>query len=117
MGDCGIYLFGGTSDEGMKQKGSYLLQWRMIQWLKENGVRFYNLGGINPITNPGVYHFKQGMNGLDSLYLEPRVACSNPLSKMFVGAGLKLRGGLRRKLTRLLRPAAGQPASNDKSQA
>jgi lipid II:glycine glycyltransferase (peptidoglycan interpeptide bridge formation enzyme) len=117
MGDCGIYLFGGTSDEGMKQKGSYLLQWRMIQWLKESGVRFYNLGGINPITNPGVYHFKQGMNGLDSLYLEPRVACSNPLSKMFVGAGLKLRGGLRRKLRRLLRPAAGQPASNDKSQA
>lgn len=111
LGDTGLYLFGGTSDEGMKQKGSYLLQWRMIQWLKDNGVRHYNLGGINPVTNPGVYHFKQGMNGLDSLYLEPRVACSSSLSKIFVGAGLKLRGGLRRKLSRLLQPTSAKAAA------
>lgn len=111
LGDTGIYLFGGTSDEGMKHKGSYLLQWRMIQWLKENGARYYNLGGINPVTNPGVYHFKQGMSGADVLYIEPRVACTSLLSKLFVGAGLKFRGGVRRKIGGILKAAAATKAS------
>jgi stalled ribosome alternative rescue factor ArfA len=29
-------IFRKKYDEGMKNKGSYMLQWRMIQWLKEN---------------------------------------------------------------------------------
>lgn len=101
MGHSGIYLFGATSDKGMQAKGSYLLQWRMIQWLKETGVRYYNLGGINPETNPGVFHFKQGMSGLDSLYVEALIVCSNPFSSLFARMGLRMRGGLRRKLTSL----------------
>src|SRR5262249_48926039 len=58
LGENGIYLLGATSDEGMKSKGSYLLQWRAAQLLKERGCRWYDLGGINPERNPGVYHFK-----------------------------------------------------------
>ena len=65
VGDMGIYLLGATSDEGMKTKGSYLLQWTFIQRLKSLGCRWYDLGGINPDTNPGVYHFKQGLRGQD----------------------------------------------------
>lgn len=64
-GDTGIYLLGATSTEGMKYKGSYLLQWRMMQLLKEHGCRWYDLGGINPDHNPGVYHFKAGMGGTE----------------------------------------------------
>jgi lipid II:glycine glycyltransferase (peptidoglycan interpeptide bridge formation enzyme) len=63
MGDTGIYLLGATSDAGMKSKGSYLLQWQMMQQLKARGCRWYDLGGINPDRNPGVYHFKQGLGG------------------------------------------------------
>jgi lipid II:glycine glycyltransferase (peptidoglycan interpeptide bridge formation enzyme) len=63
VGSMGIYLHGATSDEGMKFKGSYLLQWRMMNHLREAGCRWYDLGGINPETNPGVYHFKQGFGG------------------------------------------------------
>lgn len=103
MGDSGIYLFGATSDRGMQSKGSYLLQWRMIQWMKENGIRHYNLGGINPETNPGVYHFKQGFSGDDVLYMPPFVLCDSILSKAFMAAGNVARGGLRKKLTGLLR--------------
>jgi lipid II:glycine glycyltransferase (peptidoglycan interpeptide bridge formation enzyme) len=103
MGDSGIYLFGATSDRGMQSKGSYLLQWRMIQWMKENGIRYYNLGGINPETNPGVYHFKQGFSGDDVLYMPPFVLCESILSKVFMAAGTVARGGLRKKLTGLLR--------------
>jgi hypothetical protein len=98
MGDSGIYLHGATSDEGLNLKGAYLLQWRMIQWLKENGVRYYNLGGINPETNPGVYHFKKGLSGEDVLYLPPWAACENPLSALFARAADFGQRGLRRVL-------------------
>ncbi len=72
IGDTGIYLFGATNEQGMANKGSYLLQWKAIQWLKESGCRYYNLNGINPETNPGNYHFKSGLsgkNGKDVHYL------------------------------------------------
>ncbi len=72
IGDTGVYIFGATNDEGMKNKGSYLLQWKAIQWMKECGCRYYNLNGINPEKNPGGYHFKAGLsgkNGRDVYYL------------------------------------------------
>ncbi len=71
-GETGIYLFGATNDIGMANKGSYLLQWKAIQWMKQTGCRYYNLNGINPAVNPGNYHFKSGLagkNGKDVHYL------------------------------------------------
>lgn len=65
VGDTGIYLLGATGQEGLKSKASYLLQWRMIEYLKAAGCRFYDLGGINPEANPGVYHFKSGLGGAE----------------------------------------------------
>jgi len=62
-GDTGSYLFGAINEEGMKNKGSYLLQWKAIQWMKNQGCSRYNLNGINPKSNPGSYHFKAGIAG------------------------------------------------------
>lgn len=87
-GDTGIYLFGATSDAGMKAKGAYILQWSIVRWLKESGINYYNLGGINPETNPGVYHFKNGLGGQDVLYSRPLTKCDSSLSRCFVSAGL-----------------------------
>ena len=66
MGDSAVYLMGATSEQGRKLKGSYLLQWSLIQWLKENGNRWYDLGGIDRENNPGVYHYKKGLSGQGS---------------------------------------------------
>jgi lipid II:glycine glycyltransferase (peptidoglycan interpeptide bridge formation enzyme) len=63
IGQTGIYLFGATNDQGMTNKASYLLQWRAIQWMREEGCQYYNLNGINPLINPGTYHFKAGLSG------------------------------------------------------
>jgi hypothetical protein len=63
IGDTGVYLFGASNDQGMANKGSYLAQWKAIQWMKNSGCRYYNLNGINPLTNPGTYHFKAGLSG------------------------------------------------------
>lgn len=71
IGESGIYLLGATSNEGMKHKGAYLLQWRMIQLLKDRGCNYYDLGGINPESNPGVYHFKSGFGGEDITFTQP----------------------------------------------
>jgi len=88
MGDSAVYLLGATSDDGLNAKGSYLLQWTLIQWLKERGIKSYDLGGIDPVRNPGVYHFKKGLSGTDVCQLFPLVACNSLVSSAVVKTGL-----------------------------
>jgi lipid II:glycine glycyltransferase (peptidoglycan interpeptide bridge formation enzyme) len=95
MGDSAIYLLGATSDDGVNSKGAYLLQWTMIQWLKENGFKYYDLGGIDPEGNPGVYSFKKGFSGVDVSQLSPFVACDNVVSSTIVRASLVAKGVVR----------------------
>ena len=90
MGDSAIYLLGATSDDGLNSKGSYLLHWTMIRWLIEKGIRWYDLGGIDPIGNPGVYSFKKGFSGADVSQMNPIVACSSIISNAVVRAGLAM---------------------------
>jgi lipid II:glycine glycyltransferase (peptidoglycan interpeptide bridge formation enzyme) len=82
MGDTGIYLLGATDDDGLNTKGAYLLQWTMIKWLKENGFRYYDLGGIDPEMNPGVYHFKRGLSGEDVSRIAPLESCESLFSSI-----------------------------------
>jgi hypothetical protein len=62
-GDSAVYLFGATDEAGMRTSASYLVHWTIIEQLKAGGVRYYDLNGINPETNPGTYHFKKGLAG------------------------------------------------------
>jgi lipid II:glycine glycyltransferase (peptidoglycan interpeptide bridge formation enzyme)/peptidoglycan/xylan/chitin deacetylase (PgdA/CDA1 family) len=101
MGDSAIYLLGATSDDGLKSKGAYLLQWTMIQWLKENGIRWYDLGGIDPEGNPGVYSFKRGLSGVDLIQINPLVASESAVSSGIVKAGLAMQHTLRGSLSSL----------------
>jgi len=113
MGDSAIYLLGATNDEGLKSQGAYLLQWTMIQWLKERGIRWYDLGGIDPERNPGVYSFKRGFSGADLTQLSPLVACRSVVSSAIVRTSLAMQGVIRRskaalKITRPFKqPATG----------
>ena len=86
MGDSAIYVLGATSDNGLDAKGSYLLQWTLIRWLKESGVRKYDLGGIDPQQNPGVYHFKRGLSGTDVCQMNPVVSSNSVASSAFAKA-------------------------------
>ena len=71
LGDTCVYLLGASSDEGLQTKASYLLQWQVIQLAHEKGFQWYDLGGIDPVKNPGVYHFKSGLGGKDVTALGP----------------------------------------------
>jgi lipid II:glycine glycyltransferase (peptidoglycan interpeptide bridge formation enzyme) len=63
IGDTAIYLFGATNRIALETSAAYLLQWEAVKRLKERGVRAYDLNGIDPALNPGVYQFKTRLAG------------------------------------------------------
>ena len=70
IGGTGVYLFGATSNKGMKSRGSYLLQWLALQRMKAEGLTSYDLNGINPSANPGTYTFKSELAGANGQEVE-----------------------------------------------
>ena len=105
LGDTGIEFVAATGRYGLELGGSYLLRWHMIQWLKEKGCQWYDLGGIDPSGNPGVYQFKHGMagkNGKEITHLGQFYLADNPISHMLsicidrtYHIRKKLRGGIK----------------------
>ena len=90
IGGTAIYLFGATSTAGMKSRGSYLLQWKLIEWLKHGIVPRYDLNGINPETNPGTYKFKSdlgGDKGRDVRFLGRFESCDSVVSLACISVG------------------------------
>lgn len=90
IGTSGLYLFGAINEVGMKSNGSYLIQWKFIEWLKENQFIYYNLNGINPVANPGTYKFKEGLcgkNGKDVYFLGKFEVFESKLSKLAIKYG------------------------------
>ncbi|MGA2673282.1 MAG: hypothetical protein ABSE99_08635 [Terracidiphilus sp.] len=63
VGRTAVCLFCATSDSGTKSRGSYFLQWKIIEALKPQGAAIYDLNGINPARNPGTYRFKRDLAG------------------------------------------------------
>jgi lipid II:glycine glycyltransferase (peptidoglycan interpeptide bridge formation enzyme) len=84
IGDTGIYLLGATGNEGMKMKGAYLLQWRLIEMMKESGYKWYDLGGIDPEENPGVYHFKSGISHKEAHHIGQFEVSQSRFSRLIV---------------------------------
>lgn len=110
IGETGLYLFGATSDFGLKTRGSYALQWQAVQWLKARGCSHYDLHGINPKKNPGTYNFKEGLcgtNGRDLTFLGQFQACASSLGALVGAAANLAKGGqyaIRRVSSALRRP-------------
>lgn len=94
IGRTAIYLFGATSNDGMRSRGSYLLHWNLIERLRQNNVSRYDLHGIDPVRNPGTYKFKSdlaGKNGKDVYFLGRFDSSANFLSQFCVESAYTLR--------------------------
>ena len=65
LGQTSVYLLGASNHGGNELKASYLLQWMTLVEARERGCKWYDLGGIDPEGNPGVYRFKERMGGFD----------------------------------------------------
>lgn len=61
IGDTALYLFGASSRSGTNARAGYLLQWSVLCRLKEQGCRWYDLGGDS--GSAGLRQFKSGMVG------------------------------------------------------
>jgi hypothetical protein len=109
VGESAIYLLAATGEEGLKERGAHLLQWRAVEWLKERGCRWYDVGGINPDRNPGVYQFKSGLGGDEARQLGGFEFRGDWVSSAIVTCGERLRimlQGLRAR-----RRAMGMPSN------
>ncbi len=49
-----------TTALGRNNRASFVTFWEMLSYCKANGITDYDLGGIDPAINPGVYKFKRG---------------------------------------------------------
>ena len=65
LGQSKVFLFGASTPEGNRHKASYLLQWDALTAARSRGMKWYDLGGIDPDENEGVYRFKARMSGID----------------------------------------------------
>ncbi len=99
LGDTGIYLFGATSNRGIKTYASYRTHWRMLEWVREQGCRWYDLNGINPEKNPGGFQFKTqlaGTHGRDETLLGRYDASPDAARQWLLGMGDRLRAVLKK---------------------
>ena len=48
-----------TTEKGRELRASYAVLWQMLRHCREQGIEIYDLGGIDPWKNPGVYAFKK----------------------------------------------------------
>jgi lipid II:glycine glycyltransferase (peptidoglycan interpeptide bridge formation enzyme) len=61
VGDTAVYLFGATNERGLEVRGGYFLHWWVVNWLREQGYRWYDLGGDE--GNAGLRRFKAHLVG------------------------------------------------------
>lgn len=87
LGDTCVYLLGASSDVGREHFAPYLLQWHTLQEARARSCRAYDLGGIDPEENPGVYTFKKRMGGVDLTAAGPfETAPGGPGGQITLGA-------------------------------
>ncbi len=68
------------------------------------------MGGIDPVKNPGVYHFKSGFSGQDVTRIAPLEACEDMISAMSMRVMDFARGGFRNPINKT-RQAHAAPAA------
>jgi len=117
LGDTGLAILWATNQRGRDLRGAFALQWRVLEWLKGQGCRSYDLGGVDKRANPGGYTFKSGLsgrNGREVRFVGAFELSAAPLLPILLRALLslrtasrRLRGALKSLVPRRRQPAVG----------
>jgi hypothetical protein len=60
IGNRALALFGASTQSGLSQGASYVVNWAVVKWLKDDGrCRWYDL--VGGLSKPGIRHFKAGL--------------------------------------------------------
>lgn len=99
VGDLAYYVFGATTDMAVELQAGYVLQWHVINWIRENaGTRWCDLGGTG---DPGIQQFKKGIAGKQGAFLAAQEFHYSPdLAATLVVKGLFALRDVRNKIQR-----------------
>ena len=62
-GSAATNLLGWNGEEGRRLKANHFLLWNAMLLLKEQGIRWFDLGGFDIDNTPGISEFKLRVNG------------------------------------------------------
>jgi hypothetical protein len=62
-GPSATYFISWSGEAGREINAHNLLLWRAIETLKKDGVRWFDLGGVDAVRAPGIARFKLGIGG------------------------------------------------------
>ena len=68
-GNQACAVFWATSEAGRKVHASYTTFWAVVQHCRRIGIKSYDLAGIDPVRNHGVYRFKRATGAAPIEYL------------------------------------------------
>ena len=69
FGDKAWDILAAVSPAGRKQYSSYVTAWALLNHCANSGVLRYDLSGIDPVNNKGVYDFKHGVGATEIKYI------------------------------------------------
>lgn len=69
LGHKAFDMFAAATPAGRKEYASNLCFWKLIELCERDGITRYDLSGVDPQGNPGVYNFKKGIGATDFTYL------------------------------------------------
>jgi lipid II:glycine glycyltransferase (peptidoglycan interpeptide bridge formation enzyme) len=75
LGDTGVVLLAASNEKGLTCGASYLMWYKGAIAAWRAGMRFYDLGGIDPDNNPYVYQFKSRQGGEEHFHIGVFDAC------------------------------------------
>jgi len=62
-------IFAATTPSGRNVYASHASFWELMRLCRERNVHWYDMGGVDPVNNPGVYDFKRGTGAKNLEYL------------------------------------------------
>lgn len=69
MGEKGWDTFAAATPAGRKVYASHAAFWELMKQCSKRGVCWYDMGGVDPVNNKGVYDFKKGAGAEEFSYL------------------------------------------------
>jgi len=96
IGNTGNLLLMATSRAALKTSASVATVWRAMVELKNSGIRYFDVGGVDPEDNPGGYTFKSCFGGHEIFHVGVYEACNNLLSRLVTHGGERLREAARK---------------------
>ena len=68
-GSTATYLFGWNGEVGRRLNANQFILWNAMMLLKQKGIRWFDMGGIDEDKSPGISDFKLGVNGVRYILL------------------------------------------------